>query len=86
MWFTRKFIEFLGGIIDITEFIREAEKRMQKHDITFLERDSIHSKLKQSLKNPVGVGPTYQGTRGKFKKTDQGTKFDDVRVTENGSF
>ena len=85
MWFTRKFIEFLGGIIDITEFIREAEKKMQKHEITFLGRDSIHSKLNQFLKNPVGVGPTYQGMRGRFKKTDQGTKFDDVRVAENGS-
>ena len=44
----------------------------------------MRSKLKQSLNNIVGLGPMCEGTRGKFKTTYQGTKYDDVRVTEYG--
>ena len=56
-WSDVRFLQMVAGLIDIAHIVTKAEKKLQAHDVTFVERDGIMQELETSLRANVSDEP-----------------------------
>ena len=71
-WYDIRFLQILAGVIDIALCVPTAEKKLQAHDITFVERDGIMQEVKTAMRGQVAVQAQFSTLTQAIEKKDKG--------------
>ena len=86
MWFTTRFLEMVAGLVDITQVLKRAQKELQNKTINYTSCDSIHTTLRQELKEPVGTRVAFAAVKHHRQRTPTGqTLYKGVLILNNNS-
>ena len=72
MWYDIRFLQIFAGVIDIAVCVSTAEKKLQAHDITFVERDGIMQEVETAMRGQVADQAQFSALMQAIEKKDKG--------------
>ena len=84
LWADIRFLQILAGLIDIAVHVVKAEKQLQRHDISFVERDIIMTELGNSLQGRVWDQPQFCALMQALENKSGATVFCGIKLQIGG--
>ena len=85
MWRTRRFVECMAGLIDITDVLKVREKGLQDREVSYVRQAELHDEVRTALAAPAAHGKALSHFRAVLLKNKDMVRYQGVELRDMGS-